>query len=645
MTQTAPYGSWKSPITSDAIVSESFGLGQPFVDGQYLYWTEVRPWDGGRSVLVRYSEPEGAIDVTPTNFSVRSRVHEYGGGAFAVQDGAVYFVNFSDQRLYEQKGTNAPIPLTLDDSRRHADIEVDRHRNRIVCVSEDHSKPGSEPVNRIVSIDFTDHRSIDTLIEGNDFYSSPRISPDGSRLCWLTWNHPNMPWDGTELWVADLDTNGAIGNPHLIAGSTDESIAEPQWSPDGTLYFVSDRTGWWNLYRWDGETATNICPTEAEFGGPQWQFGVQHYEFVSKSKIVCSYTQDGVWHVASLDTYSGDLTDYDLPFTDLSRSGLRVGDGWTAFVSGSPTQPKSVVRLEQETGEHEVIRASSLLDVAEEYFSIPETIEFPTENDQTARAFYYAPQSPDFQAAPNETPPLIVMSHGGPTGATSATLDLNVQFWTSRGFAVLDVNYGGSTGYGKEYRRRLNGRWGIVDVADCVNGALHMVRTGRADGERLIIRGSSAGGYTTLACLAFREVFKAGASHFGIGDLETLARDTHKFESRYLDSLIGPYPEMRDVYVERSPIHHVDGLSCPVILFQGLDDEVVPPNQAEAMVEAVREKGIPVAYVPFEGEQHGFRKAENIKAALDSELYFYSQVFGFDLPYAIDPIKIYNLND
>jgi len=642
-TQTAPYGSWKSPITSDAIVSESFGLGQIAIDGDDLYWTEVRAWDGGRSVLVRYSESRGTVDVTPPEFNVRSRVHEYGGGAFAVVDGAAYFVNFSDQRVYVQRNQAAPVPLTHNDAHRFADLEVDHHRGRIVCVMEDHSEPDSEPTNSIVTIDIDGHRPIETLVEGNDFYASPRISPDGTQMCWLTWNHPNMPWDGSELWVAELDSSGSIGDCRLVAGSTNESVTEPQWSPDGTLYFVSDRTGWWNLYRMDSETSVNVHPIEAEFAGPQWQFGVQHYGFASAEKIVCSYVQNGVCHIARLNTKSSDLTTYDIPFTDLSRVGLKVGDGWAAFVSGSPTQPKSVVRLDLETSKHEVVRRSSSLDVTDDYFSTPENVEFPTESGQTAHAFYYPPKNPDFVAPLNEKPPLIVVSHGGPTAATAATLDLNVQFWTSRGFAVMDVNYGGSTGYGTEYRRRLNGSWGIVDVDDCMNGALHMASTGLADRDRLIIRGSSAGGYTTLACLAFRDVFKAGASHYGIGDLETLAKDTHKFESRYLDSLIGPYPELRDVYIERSPIHHVDGLSCPVILFQGLDDEIVPPNQAIAMVEAVRAKGIPVAYVPFEGEQHGFRKAENIKAALDAELYFYSQVFGFDLAEAVEPIDIYNL--
>lgn len=638
----APYGSWKSPLTATAIASESFGLSQVAIDGENLYWAETRPWEGGRSVIVRQTADGTTSDVTPEDFNVRNRVHEYGGGAFTVHDGIVYFTNDSDQRVYSQMPGEAPTPLTPDDARRYADLEVDHRNNRVLCVCEDHSQPDAEPTNTIASIGI-EGGGIETIAQGNDFYSSPRVSPNGDRVCWLAWDHPNMPWDETELWVADVD--GVTANPRRVAGDAGESIGEPQWSPDGTLYFVSDRTGWWNLYRWEGgDSATNVCPMKAEFTGPQWQFGASHYGFSTSGELICSYTQNGLWRVGRLDPRSGQLEPFNLPFTDLARGALKVGTGWAAFISGSPTQPKSVVKLDLKTGAHAVVVESSSLDVPASYFSVPEEIEFPTEGGQTAHAFYYPPTNQDYEAPADERPPMIVISHGGPTGATSATLDFETQFWTSRGFAVLDVNYGGSTGYGTEYRRRLNGRWGIVDIDDCVNGALYAASSGRADGDRLIVRGSSAGGCTTLACLAFRDVFKAGASYYGIGDLETLARDTHKFESRYLDSLIGPYPAERDVYVQRSPIHYVDDITCPVILFQGLEDKIVPPSQAETMVEAVRRKGIPVAYVPFEGEQHGFRKAESIEAALHSELYFYSQVFGFEPAEQVGPVAIHNLN-
>ncbi len=639
----APYGSWTSPITASAIASGSFGLAQIAIDGDDLYWTETRPWEGGRSVIVRQLANGETSDVTPAGFNVRNRVHEYGGGTFTVSHGVAYFTNDFDQRVYAHRPGEAPLPLTPDDSRRYADLEIDRRRGRILCVCEDHSPSRDEPTNTIVSIDVATG-DIDVIAEGSDFYSSPRISPKGDRICWLAWNHPNMPWDETELWTADVDANGKPMNPRLLAGDKAESIGEPQWSPDGTLHFVSDRTGWWNLYRWDtGDSMTNVSPMEAEFTGPHWQFGGARYGFAADDELICSYTQNGFWRIARLDPHSGELIPFDLPFTDLSRGALKVGNGWAAFISGSPTQPKSVVKLDLKTGAHTVVVESSSLDVPASCFSAPEDIEFPTEDGKNAHAFYYPPTNPDFDAPPDERPPLIVISHGGPTGATSATLDLETQFWTSRGFAVLDVNYGGSTGYGTEYRRRLNGRWGIVDIDDCVNGARYAVSSGRADGDRLIVRGSSAGGYTTLACLAFRDLFKAGASYYGIGDLETLANDTHKFESRYLDSLIGPYPADRDTYVQRSPIHYVDDITCPVILFQGLEDEIVPPSQAEAMVEAVKRKGIPVAYVEFEGEQHGFRKAESIETALHSELYFYSRVFGFEPGEPLGSVPIFNL--
>ena len=642
--RVAPYGSWKSPITATAIASESFGLAQVAIDGDDLYWTETRPWEGGRSVIVRQSAGGETTDVTPAGFNVRNRVHEYGGGAFAVHDGVVYFTNDSDQRVYAHRPGEAPTPLTPDDARRYADLEVDRRHNRILCVCEDHSQPDAEPTNTVVGID---------IACGEDRDHRP-----GKRLLLLT-SRQSERRPGLLAGVGPpehaLGRNGAVGgrrgrrrqarqSARLVAGDAGESIGEPQWSPDGTLYFVSDRTGWWNLYRWDGgDSSTNVCPMEAEFTGPQWQFGAAHYGFAGADDLVCSYTQDGFWRVGRLDPRSGHLEPFNLPFTDLARGALKVGNGWAAFISGSPTQPKSVVKLDLKTGAYTFVVESSSLDVAASYFSVPEEIEFPTEGGETAHAFYYPPTNPDFEAPADERPPMIVISHGGPTGATSATLDLETQFWTSRGFAVLDVNYGGSTGYGTEYRRRLNGRWGIVDIDDCVNGAKYAVSSGRADGDRLIVRGSSAGGYTTLACLAFRDVFKAGASYYGIGDLETLARDTHKFESRYLDSLIGPYPAERDIYVQRSPIHYVDDITCPVILFQGLEDEIVPPSQAEAMVEAVKRKGIPVAYVGFEGEQHGFRKAESIEAALHSELYFYSQVFGFEPAEQVDAVPIHNL--
>ncbi len=479
------------------------------------------------------------------------------------------------------------------------------------------------------------------LVSGNNFYANPRLSPDGARLAWLTWNHPNMPWDGCELWAADVLADGTLDRAQLVAGGLDESIFQPEWSPDGVLHFVSDRTGWWNLYRWRAGSIEQLTDLPAEFGVPQWVFGMSTYAFASAERIICAYTQDGVWHLASLDTRTKALTPFDLPYTEVSN--VCVGAGCAVFTAASPSQSAAIVRLDLGTGQVTVLRRSSDVAVDAGYLSTPQSIEFPTEGGLTAHGIYYPPTNRDFVAPAGERPPLLVLSHGGPTGATSTSLSLGMQYWTSRGFAVLDVNYGGSTGYGRAYRQRLDDAWGIVDVDDCVNGARYLVAQGLADERRLAIRGGSAGGYTTLAALTFRDVFRAGASHFGVSDLEALATDTHKFESRYLDRLVGPYPARRDLYIARSPIHFTDRLSTPIILLQGLEDKVVPPSQAEKMFAAVKAKGLPVAYVPFEGEQHGFRKAENIKRAMEAELYFYSRIFGFDLADPVEPVQIENL--
>jgi len=639
--QVTPYGSWKSPITSDLIVSETIGLGQIALDGEDVYWVEMRPAEGGRNVIVRRTPDGRTTDVTPAPFNARTRVHEYGGGDFVVADGTVYFSNFTDQRLYRQDPGAEPRPITPEADLRYADGIIDRRRGRMICVREDHIVAGREAINTIVSLGLDGGDSGQVLVSGNNFYSSPRLSPDGSRLAWLTWNHPNMPWDGTELWVAELKADSSLGRTERVAGGVDESIFQPEWSPNGILYFVSDRTGWWNLYRWRDGRVEPLVEMEAEFGMPQWVFGMTSYAFESANRIICAYTQQGTYRLASLDTTAGKLDLIETPYTQIWE--LRAVPGRVVFGAGSPTEPGSIVQLGLATQQIEVLRRSSEIAIDAGYLSIPRAIEFPTEHGLTAHAFFYGPKNRDYIAPTSERPPLLVISHGGPTGATSSTLNLTIQYWTSRGIAVLDVNYGGSTGYGRVYRQRLNGQWGVVDVDDCVNGARYLVERGEVDGNRLAIRGGSAGGYTTLSALTFRDIFKAGASYFGISDLEALAKDTHKFESRYLDRLIGLYPEQRDLYKERSPIHFTHRLSCPMIIFQGLEDKVVPPNQAEKMFEAVRAKGLPVAYLPFEGEQHGFRRAENIKRALDAELYFYSKVFGFELADPVEPVPIENL--
>jgi dipeptidyl aminopeptidase/acylaminoacyl peptidase len=639
----APYGSWKSPITSDLIVAGTVRLGEIEIDGQDVYWTEMRPSEAGRYVIVRRT-PDGQLtDVTPPPFNARTQVHEYGGGAYTVDDGVIYFSNWDDQRLYRQIPGADPQPITPEAPLRYADVIVDHHRERLLCVREDHSVEGREPVNTIVSLPLDGSENARVLLSGNDFYAAPRISPDGNRLAWLTWNHPLMPWNGTELWVAQLQPDGSLGQTERIAGGEEESIFQPQWSPDGSLYFISDRSGWWVPYRWQDGREEQLVEMEAEFGQPQWLFDMSTYGFLSARRIVCSYTQDGVWHLAYLDPATGELSPIEIPYTEISQ--VRAAAGRILFLGGAPTEPSSVVQLDPATGEVEVLRRSSTVAVEDDFLSSPEPVTFPTTDGEVAHGYFYPPTNPNFVPPAGERPPLIVISHGGPTGSTSSSLSLGIQYWTSRGFGVLDVDYRGSTGYGRAYRDALEGRWGIVDVDDCVRGARYLVQRGEADEHRLAIRGGSAGGYTTLCALTFRQTFQAGASHFGLSELEVFATDTHKFESRYMEWLIGPYPERRDLYRERSPIHFVDQLACPVIFFQGLEDRVVPPNQAELMVEVLREKGLPVAYLAFEGEQHGFRRAENIKRTLDAELYFYSRIFGFELADPVEPVEIENLPD
>ncbi len=643
--KVAPYGSWKSPITSDLIVSATVGLGQIALDGDDVYWVELRPSEAGRNCVVRRT-PDGRVsDVTPQGFNARTRVHEYGGGDFAVRDGVVYFANFSDQRVYRQRSETAPRPITPEKSYRYSDFHLDARRGLIFAVREDHTDEGREAVNTIVTLNAEGSGNEDggrVLASGNDFYSSPRLSPDGKQLAWLTWNHPNLPWDGCELWVGELNEDGALGGSRRVAGGGEESIFQPEWSPSGTLHFVSDRSNWWNIYRLNEDgSAEAVYEAAAEFALPQWLFAMSTYAFADADRIVCAYTRGGDWSLASLDTRSKRLEPFELPYTDITY--VRAGGGCALFRAGTPTERAAIVELDLATRRTRVLRRASEIVVNPDYISTPRAVEFPTEGGRTAHAFYYAPRNPDFAAPEGELPPLLVKCHGGPTAASSSMLRLDTQYWTSRGIAVLDVNYGGSTGFGREYRQRLNGEWGVVDVDDCANAVKYLAERGEADAARCVITGGSAGGFTTLNALTFRDTFRAGASHFGISDLTVFVGDTHKFESRYLERLVGPYPDRADLYRERSSINFTDRLSCPVIFFQGLEDKVVPPNQAELMVEALRGKRLPVAYVAFEGEQHGFRKAENIKRALDGELYFYSRVFNFPLADPVEPVEIENL--
>ena len=630
--EIAPYGSWASPITSELIVASTVGLGDVQLDGKAVYWLESRPQEGGRSLVMRLSAEGSAVEVTPPAgepaCNVRSRVHEYGGGAYLAARGTLYFSNDCDQRLYRQDPGAAPVPITPEPPRprglRYADAILDPTRGRLVAVEENHCGAGKEPENTIAAVALDGSRPPLELASGSDFYAAPRLSPDGARLAWVEWRHPNMPWDGSELWVGRLGPDGGIAEKRRVAGGAAESIVQPEWSPDGVLHFISDRSGWWNLYRWASADIERICPRAAEFGRPQWAFRMSSYAFRDARHLVASCLEGGLSRLLAVDLATLAATPIDAPFTDITS--LRADAGGIYFRGGSPDAFSAIVRLAPDTGALTVLRRATSEDTRayEGYISPPQPIEFPTEGGLSAHGLFYPPRNRDFAAPERELPPLIVKSHGGPTGAASATLDWGIQFWTSRGFAVLDVNYGGSSGYGRAYRERLRGKWGVVDVDDCVNGARYLAAAGRVDGERMAIRGGSAGGYTTLCALTFRDAFATGASYYGVSDLEALARDTHKFESRYLDGLVGPYPEARALYRERSPIHFTERLAAPMALFQGAEDAIVPPPQAEAMAAALEKKGLPCLYLLFAGEQHGFRRAENVKRALDAELYFYS---------------------
>jgi len=635
----APFGSWASPVTAELIAGASIRLGQIGVLGRDIFWSEGRPQEQGRNVLVWRSDDGRIADLTPAPLNVRSRVHEYGGGAFTLGRKAGFFVNDADQQIWRIRAGEAPHALTAMPGMRHADIEIDATRKRLLCVREDHSG-NSEAVTTLVAVSLSNGAQ-QVLVSGHDFFSTPRVSPDGQQLAWLSWDHPNMPWDGTTLWLAALLADGTPGSARVVAGGADESIFQPSWSPSGELHFVSDRSGWWNLYRLRGDAVQPLHAMPAEFGQPQWAFAMSTYGFDAQGRIVCAVAQHGRSMLALLDADTGRFEMLGTPFCAIQE--LQVGDGFATFLGATETAPEAVIRLDLASGAHEVLRSSTRSSVDVAFVSTAEAISFPTENGLTAHAFHYPPANRHFRGPDGERPPLIVINHGGPTGSTNAAFKLGYQYWTSRGFAIVDVNYGGSNGYGRAYRERLTGQWGVVDVDDAINAARFLIERGDVDADRVVIRGASAGGYTALSALTFRSFFKAGASHYGIGDLEALARDTHKFESRYLDKLIGPYPAQQALYRARSPVNHTDRLASPMILFQGAEDKAVPPAQAEAMFEAVRAKGLPVAYLLFDGEQHGFRRAATIKRALEAELYFYGRVFGLTPADAIEPVPIENL--
>jgi dipeptidyl aminopeptidase/acylaminoacyl peptidase len=637
--KTAPFGSWPSPIGTDKISSAGISTGALSTDGDKLYWLEGRPLEGGRNVIVERSPDGQTRDITPEGFNARTRVHEYGGGSFVVDRGTVLFANFTDQRLYTQKGGSAPQPLTPEGSNlRYADPVIDRARNRIICVREDHRGQG-EPVNTLVAIDLTSGGEGEVLFEGTDFVSSPRMSPDGSRLAFVTWDHPNMPWDVTALHVAELSKDGAITTDIEVKQPVPGSITQPSWAPDGELYFVADWSNWWNLYRFENGTGTCVCEFDAEFAAPAWVFGQANYALRSASEAVVSYSQNGLWHLATLDLGSGELATPGEPHAGL-RS-LVSGEASVCFLSDASDASTQILSLGADNTTT-VLRAAPPSDIPGGSLSRPSAISFPSAKGETAYGFFYPPTHEDYEGPTGALPPLLVSIHGGPTSATSSALSYKIQYWTTRGFAILDLNYRGSTGFGRDFRQKLYRTWGIADVEDACAGAQFLAEQGRVDAAHLAISGGSAGGLTALNALAHHDTFSAGGSFFGVSDLEALAQDTHKFESRYCDLLIGKYPEEKHIYDERSPIHSIEKIRTPLLILQGLDDPVVPPRQSESVFEALQKNKVPVCYIPFEGEQHGFRRAENIERAISAELAFYGKVFGFEPADDIEPLDIVN---
>ncbi len=636
----APYGSWGSSISSEVLVDDAVRFGGIALDGDALYWIEARPGEGGRGVVCQMTEAGLLEDVTPEGHSARSRVHEYGGGAFAVAGGSVYFVDDSSQQIFVQHAGASPKAITGKAGCRFGNLVVDARRRRLIAIAEQHHAD-REPENFIVSVAIDAPHDQIVLARGHDFYAAPALSPDGAQCAFISWDHPDMPWDSTSLWLADVADDGSLENPLAIAGGPNESAIEPRFSLKGELWFVADGSGFWNLYRWHDKKRVAVHEDAAEYGRAPWLLGASNYAILDTGQVVAIRESKGRSSLVLIDPLTGVATELPLPYTEMTS--LRVNQHHAFFVGAAPLESQALVRLDLIGGHLTVLRHASRIALAAEQISSAEPISFAS-GGVTAHGFFYAPRNPHYVGPVGERAPLLVLSHGGPTSSTSDGLDPAIQYWTSRGFAVVDVNYRGSTGYGRAYRQALAGAWGVADVEDCVNAALYLAQRGDVDARRLAIRGGSAGGFTTLCALAFRDVFAAGASHYGIGDLEALARDTHKFESRYLERLIGPYPAAVEVYRARSPIHHLEGFTSPLLLLQGAEDRVVPPEQSRAMYQAVRARGVPVAYLEFEGEQHGFRRAANIRRSVEAELYFYGQVFGILPADDLEPVAIANMD-
>lgn len=660
MSKIKAYGSWKSSLSAEMLADKGVRFGHMCVDGDDVYWLESRAKDQGRTVLVKHSSDGTIGDLLPDDVSVRSKVHEYGSGDFIVDQQIVYFTNAKDQCVYRFDGKLSRLTKpNLQSEHRYADFAIAPNKQYLVCVRETHHK--NSVINDLVSISLDDNESgkVKVLHAGFDFYSFPRLSKLGHRICWTCWNQPDMPWDAAELWTADLHEDGSLDAAHKIVGGNDLSarqdantqgpiIAEPQnqqsiyqplWSDDGVLHYINDVSGWSNIYSCRDGILNALTPIDREFGVPQWVLASSTYALCSDNQIYALYLQDGQQQLCHIDAESGHIEPIALPFRNFGDH-LLYANNVLYFRAAGPAVEEAIYRFDLATNQFEQISESKTFPLSVEEISVSKTIQFESKNNRPCHAFYYSPKNSQYTAPLNTLPPLIVMSHGGPTAMTNNSLNTAIQFWTHRGFAVVDVNYGGSTGFGKKYRNSLRGNWGVVDVEDCIAAANYLVSKQLVDEKALLIRGGSAGGYTTLCALTFHNVFAAGMSRYGVADLESLASDSHKFEARYLDSVVGPYPQEKALYQARSPIHSTNQLSCPILLLQGADDKVVPPNQAEMMVEALENKKIPYAYKLYQGEGHGFRNADTIVDALNSELSFYQQVLQLDSDEAISKLEI-----
>ncbi len=637
MKTTAPCGSWESPISANMILLDRLKLWEPHIANGHIYWLQYFSERNGSRHIMRRS-PSGEIrQMTHDGYNIRTRVHEYGGGAYTVAGDSIVFVNFEDQRIYRQVDTDSPVPVTPMNGMRYADFTVDEQRQRLICVREDHNV-GKYPENTLVQLSLTEESDGRILFSGTDFVAYPRISPDSKQLAWISWNNPSMPWNENTLWLADFDESGELHNKQQLNVGQSDSILDPQWSPEGILYFMSDRSGWWNLYRWRENNVEPVVLMELDCADPPWELGQQNYGFLSPDVAIMRAEHPDGDRLYKINLKDQSRTPISTPLVTIDCMAARDGQ---AVLAGTPANDTAALLELTANSDHcTLIHHPAPLGVDHRFVSDCRALAYPTDGGLTAHGYWIPPKNPHFQCPAGEKPPVIVCAHGGPTWRFHRAFTAAFNFWTSRGVGIFLVNYGGSSGYGREYRERLDGNYGVVDVNDTLAAARYLAKSGLADPERIAVRGSSAGGYIVLGCLAWGKEFAAGINYFGISDVGAWARDTHKHEFHYLDRLLAPYTGNEALYDQRSPIRYVSKFSAPLLVLQGLEDRVVPPNQSEFIVEELEKLGKPVAYVAFEGEYHGFSKPESNLRAVNAELNFLGRVFGFTPADKVEHLEI-----